>query len=158
MDIENIAVKVNINNAKAVFGIDYDIDIAEKSGGLITQSALSKFLCSPETNNPTIRKIRGMAYGLKIEPWMLLVPNFPFDAIGHKPLAKISRDGYRLLAAFESLPDDKRKEILAFAAFQVRDDPASSRKIEDVRTSYAPRQPLTQTQYQYQHCTEDHEK
>lgn len=139
MYIKNIDIKQNVEKAKKLRGIDYDIDIARKSGGMITQSAISKFLKAPETSNPTVEKIRGMAKGLKLEPWMLLVPNFPFEALTNaKAVSSISLEGYRLLAAFESLPEDRKKAILDFVLFQLHQaHPPQAKLIQEARAEYA---------------------
>ena len=137
MDIKNLEIKKNIEEAKRLRGVEYDIDIARKSGGLITQSAISKFMSAPETSNPTVEKLRGIAQGLKIEPWMLLVQNFPFEFMGAKPLDQITGEGYRLLTVFESLPDDKRKTILDFVLFQINEvAPAAAKQIREARATY----------------------
>ena len=68
---------------------------------------------------------------------MLLVPNFPFDAINAKPLDKLTNEGYKLLAVFESLPDDKRKAILDFALFQINETtPNAAKQIREARATY----------------------
>lgn len=138
MEIKNVDIKQNVEKAKKLRGIDYDIEIARKSGGMITQSAISKFMTAPETSNPTVEKLRGMAKGLKIEPWMLLVPNFPFDALTNaKVVSSISPEGYRLLAAFESLPEDRKKAILDFVLFQLQQShPPQARLIQEARAEY----------------------
>lgn len=134
MKKENLDIKRNIESAKVWTGITYDIDIARKSGGRITQSALSKFLSSPETSNPTVEKIRGVADGLGVEAWMLLVKNFPWEAIGkNKPLQQISSQGYAMLAMFETLSEQDRKSIFDYMEFVLKNDERNTNVVREAR-------------------------
>ena len=113
-----------------------------------TKPTLTTFIKNPEIRNVNIDLLIAISEVMRIEPWVLLMPDFPVDALGQgRPPKRVTHEGYRLLSVFESLPDDKRKAILDFAAFQTRDDPASSRKIEDVRIKYAPREERLTTEY-----------
>jgi hypothetical protein len=89
--------------------------------------------------NPQLSTLRGIADAFRVETWMLLVPNFPFSAIDHKPIKKITYEGYKLLAAFESLPDDKRKAILDFALFQMHES-SQAKQIRETRLEYTSNQ------------------
>ncbi|WP_287601254.1 hypothetical protein [Thiothrix sp.] len=117
----------------------------------LTKPTLTTFMKEPELRNVNIDTIIAVAEVLRVEPWILFIPDFPVDTIGHgRPVKRITGEGYRLLNVFESLPDDKRKAILDFALFQIAEAaPVQAKQIREARAQYTVK-PVT-----YKTCDED---
>ncbi len=153
IETKNVEIQRNILRAMQLRGIDNPNQLAEKLKGKVTQPGLYMLLRNPEENNPTIKTLRAISKVLEIEPWMLLMPNFPFESIGGKPVCTVTHEGYRLLAVFESLPDDKRKAILDYTLFQINEAaPQQAKQIRDTRTHY---KALPRPDNTYPTCNED---
>jgi len=89
--------------------------------------------------NPTIKVIESYANPLKIEPWMLLMKNFPFkEVIKNKRILKeITPEGYLLLSAFESAPENVRYSIMDAVALAIsHTDITSTNMIKESQAAY----------------------
>ena len=90
-------------------------------------------------SNPTIKVIESYAKPLKTEPWMLLVKNFPFKEVikNKKTIKQISPEGYLLLSAFESAPENVRYSIMDAVALAIsHTDVTSTNLIKESQSKY----------------------
>lgn len=141
----NIKALVDSGRADSISGL------AVRAG--LTKPTLTTFIKEPELRNISIDKLIAIAHVLRVDPWVLMLPDFPIDCIGQgKTLSTISHEGYRLLSVFEGLADDKRKAILDYVLYQLKEEEATKAKqIRDARAQYKARPSA------YPQCDEDFE-
>lgn len=102
----------------------------------IDQKTVSSILSEDSAPNPTLKVITALAKALKLEPWMLLVPDFPIDTLGRRRLKTISKKGYQILKIFELAPEHSQASILDFAAYNMQSDSNLAREIREIRAEY----------------------
>lgn len=102
----------------------------------VDQKTISSILSSESAPNPTLKVITAISKALKLEPWMLLVPDMPVDIIQGSRIKTISHQGYRLLKIFESAPENNKISILDFAAYSMKTDPVKSSSVQEIRATY----------------------
>jgi len=125
--------------------------MTEAAGVKITSTTLGNFLNEPEERSPWVKTILTLANVLKVEPWMLMIKNFPFEEMGiGKRVKKISPAGYRLLVLFEQATPDQQKSLLDYVSYQLKDSPGVERKVRETQTRYYP---MTT----YPKCEENHD-
>lgn len=128
-------IKQNVMNLMELRGIPSGNALAKLSG--LSQRTISNILAEDEFPNPSVKVLSQLADSLGVKAWMLLLDSFPFDSIGlSKPLQGVSHEGYRLLRAYEDLPDDRRKAILDFAIFQAKENDRRADLIREARQHY----------------------
>ena len=146
---KNIETLIKLQKSKIV----HASALAKKMG--VSKTTTTALLKDPDSSNPTLKKLQGMAESLKIELWMLFVEDFPFEVVNSTPLKKISASGYEVLCLFEQLDDATRKSVLDFIAYQVQGT-RQEQQVRDVQAKYI-KQPQSQGQSQitYPPCSED---
>lgn len=139
MDIKNTEIRNNITRLRDLREVTVTY-IAKKSRSLVTQSSLSKFMSHPEESNPTVKTLRGIAAATRIEPWMLLIKDFPFEGANGEPLSKISKEGYLFLCAFEKATPETRRSLMKQMADMVSEfdnDKKNSKQLKDDCSDYS---------------------
>lgn len=132
--------------------------LGRKLPGLVSPATITKFTATPDEANPKISTIQHLSEALKVSPWMLLIEDFPFEVLkNRKLLNKVSADGYALLSLYEAATAEKRKEILNYVSYQLKDTPGVERKIQDTKDRYLASYPISSTT-PYPGCDEDHGK
>ncbi len=97
--------------------------MTDMAGVKVTSTTLGNFLNEPEERSPWIKTILTLAYVLRAEPWWLMVKNFPIKEVKDLErrkgkLPRISADGYALLHAFETAPNDMARYAMLEAVKQ----------------------------------------
>ncbi len=104
----------------------------------VDQKTINNLLAHDTLPNPTTKVLAAIATSFRVEPWMLLIQDFPWDAVSTKPVDHISSSSYRLLSAVEQADDEQRKAILDYAVFQLRENERRANLIRDARSQYLP--------------------
>lgn len=86
---------------------------------------------------PTTKTLIAIAERNGVEAWMMLVRDFPWDAVGHEKMDHISSQGYLLLKAFERSTPDTKKAILSQMAFLLKNDENKERESMQLMESKA---------------------
>lgn len=82
----------------------------------VAQKTINKMFTN-ENEIPSTTTVESVATKNGAAAWMLLLSDFPWEAIQGKPITKISADGYRLLQAFERSSSVTKAALLTHMAF-----------------------------------------
>lgn len=93
-----IVIRDNITELMKIRGFKSQTQFAKAAG--VAQRTINK-LYLPEVTPPSLTTVNSIADGLKIEPWMLLVPNFPWESLKKSNVKRFSAHGYTLLNNYE---------------------------------------------------------
>lgn len=127
------------NNTKRLMALfDMNVTTLSKQAG-VDHGTISKLRSEDTLPNPTVKIITGLANAFGIEPWMLLIENFPFNVGRNRlHLKSISEDGYIMLKVFESCDNETVRYALLEAAKQAIKplDERASNQIADIQSTY----------------------
>lgn len=126
---KNIATLVKLRNLRSL------TQLANKSG--LDPKTITGMMAADAMPNPRTKNLVKIARALKVEPWMLLVENFPFHMIKGKPLKKLSGPSYVVANAMEQ-ESQMVKMIMMEAASQALSnvDNEQSAAIKDAQAQY----------------------
>lgn len=127
-------IRGNVINAMKRDGITSGNALAKIAK--IDQKTVSSILSEDASPNPTLKVITALSRALRLEPWMLLVPNMPIEKTCRPRLKTMSRKGYDLLRIFEAAPEHNQASILDFAAYSLKADPRLVSEVREVRAEY----------------------
>lgn len=109
--------------------------LAKKAG--LSKPTLTTFMNEPELRNISMDTLVACAHVLKVEPWMLLIPDFPFDAIKTLPVKKISASGYTLLDIYEQESDFVKYGMMEAVSHSLcKVDENRSHQIKEAQATY----------------------
>lgn len=109
--------------------------LAKESG--VSQRTISNILAEDEIPNPSAKVLGKIAKSLGVKPWMLLVPNFPFEAIKGKPLGGIHPLTYTVMEAMEREPETIKLLIMEAVSHTLcKIDTPSSHEIKEAQATY----------------------
>ena len=127
-------IRNNLVNAMQRDGIPSGNALAKLAS--IDQKTVTSILSKDAAPNPTLKVITALSKALRLEPWMLLVPNMPLDKVSSKRLKTISSRGYRLLQIFDESPEHTQASILDFAAYNLKSNAKATSKVGEIRAEY----------------------
>lgn len=133
----NVEIQKNILRVMKLRGIENPNQLAEKLKGKVTQPGLYMLLRNPEENNPTIKTLRAIAKVLEVEAWMLVIPDFPFEAIRHRPIDRFHPLTYSIVETMEKEPELVKlliTESVSHALCKI--DVKHSHEIKEVQAAY----------------------
>ncbi len=104
----------------------------------MTKPTLTTFMKEPQLRNLSINKLLAIAQAAKVEPWMLLVPDFPFEELKNdRPVKCISPMSYALLRTVESKDDSVKLMLLEAVSASLRIiDERGSDQLKETQAAY----------------------
>lgn len=104
---------------------------------------ISNLLADDFISNPTLKVVHKLAKSLKVEPWMLLVKDFPFDQVKSRPLKSLSGLTYVVANAMEQETDTVKLLMMESASHVLRGvDAKQSDQIKEAQTAYLKKEVL----------------
>lgn len=128
----NIAIVIRDNVTKLMLlrGIKSQTQFAKTVG--VAQRTINK-LYLPEITPPSLSTINSIAESLKIEPWMLLVPNFPWEKVSGSNVKTISAHGYTLIRNYEHASAATQQALLMQMAWLLENNENNSRGSDQIK-------------------------
>lgn len=126
------------NNVLRLFkssGLKSQNELAKVSG--VSQKTINFLLDKDVISNPTVTVMERLAKYFGMEPWMLQIPDFPFDQVKGKPLSRLSGPTYVVANAMELETQDTRMLIMEAASHTLLNiDKKQSYAIKDAQSKY----------------------
>lgn len=98
---------------------------------------VANLLADDFISNPTVKVVHKLAKALSVEPWMLMVRDFPFDQIKGHPLRTMSGPTYIVANAMEHEEKNVQLLMMESASQTLRGiDDKRSAQIKDAQASY----------------------
>lgn len=125
----NIANLMGLRNISSMYALSVQAKVADKT--------VSNLMADDVISNPTVKVLTSLARVLRVEPWMLLVEDFPFEQIKGKPLKQIHGPAYVVADAMEHETHVVQLLMMEAVSHALRGiDPKRSNYIKEEQASY----------------------
>lgn len=128
----NIAVVIrdNVTRLMEQRGFKSQTQFAKAVG--VAQRTINK-LYLPDATPPSLVTVVAISDGLKLEPWMLLVPDFPWDKLTRENVKTITPHGYTLIKNYEFSGPSTQQAILMQMAWLLENNEKNSKGSDQVK-------------------------
>jgi len=125
----NIAHLMGIREIPSMNALSKQAKLADKT--------VSNLMADDVISNPTIKVVVSIAKVLKVEPWMLMIDDFPFDKVKGRPLRTMSGPTYVIADAMEHESKTTQLLMMESASQTLRGiDNKYSKLIKDAQANY----------------------
>ena len=98
---------------------------------------VANLLADDFISNPTVRIVYKLSKALGVEPWMLMIKDFPFDQVKGRPLKTMSGPTYIIANAMEHADHNVQLLMMESASQTLRGiNDKHSQKIKKAQASY----------------------
>lgn len=113
-------VRGNLRRLKQLDRITTNQALAKQMG--VSTRTVNQLMSESAESNPRIDTVDLVAKTLGIETWMLLVPEFPFQALPRKGALNLKEESILILKVLDKATDEDRKSIREYAKFIINNN------------------------------------